>query len=340
MRTILQSFIGLAIVSLAACSTPIVQNPPTKEEPAQSTSQRSSKSSTTSSLSSESQSLPPDMRETKNVTYRGIVQPSGISIYMQGTHRLALSDGRFILLESENIDLNGYVGEEVDISGAIRPTVEAGGQIMRVEEAELIIKEESSSSPLSENEASEDNVETTGQEEAVKTFSSSSPTMQKPFSSSSIAPKPSSASSSSSSSSSEEAQTSSTSPEMEAVIAAMAKEDFTAENWTQEYCSGHIGFCFPVHRNWWYKSFGATTNFLWHLEVSNAPVLNLGDGPIVINLVRGPLPGADLSVNVEGNTALGLHQWTANQHFEISADKRLQAAITYIVKNLKTYEGE
>lgn len=330
MRTILRSFIGLAIMSLAACSTPIVQNPPAKEEPAQSTSQRSSKSSATSSLSSQSQSPPSDMRETKNVTYRGIVQPSGISIFMQGTHRLVLSDGRFLLLESENIDLNGYVGEEVDISGAIRPTVEAGGQIMRVEEAELIIKEESSSSPLPEDEASQDNVETTGQGEAVKTSSSSS----------SIAPKPSSASSSSSSSSSEEAQTSSISPEMEAVIAAMAKEDFTAENWTQEYCSGHIGFCFPVHRNWWYKSFGATTNFLWHLEVSNAPVLNLGDGPIVINLVRGPLPGADLSVTVEGNTALGLRQWTADQHFEISADKRLQAAITYIVKNLKTYEGE
>lgn len=305
------------------------------------TSSASSVPSASASPPSESQT--PDLtRETRNVTYRGIVQPAGISIYMQGTHRLVLSDGRFLLLESDTLDLNGYVGEEVNLKGSIRPTVEAGGQIMRVEEAELVLKvedpepaerEESSSSVLPE-----DNAQTP--EEAMKTSSSSSSAMQKSVSSSSIAQKPSSTSSSSSSSSSEETQASSTSPEMEAIIAAMAKEDFSAANWTQEYCSGHIGFCFPVHRNWWYKSFGATTSVLWHIEVSNAPVLNLGDGPIVINLIRGPLTSPDLTVSSQGNSVIGFRQWSTDQHFEITADKRLEAAVNYIVKNITTYEGE
>ncbi|MFA7681711.1 MAG: hypothetical protein WCX61_01640, partial [Candidatus Peribacteraceae bacterium] len=80
-------------------------------------------SSIVSSVSSESDLTE---RETKNVTYQGVVQASGISIYQQGTHRLMMPDGRFILLESTDVDLNGYVGEEVEVTGALRPTVEAG----------------------------------------------------------------------------------------------------------------------------------------------------------------------------------------------------------------------
>ena len=325
MKTILRSFIGLALMSLTACSTPIVQSPDTKKEPAQSSSQLSA----TSSLSPESELPSSDMRETKNVTYRGIVQPSGISIFMQGTHRLVLSDGRFILLESDSIDLNGYVGEEVDISGAIRPTVEVGGQIMRAEEATLVVKEETEASSSAEAEPALS--ETTESSAASSTSSSSSVA---------LASSKSSSSSSSSAPSSEAQKSSDISPEMEATVSTMAKEDFSAEQWTQEYCSGHIGFCFPVHRNWWYKSFGATTSVLWHIEVSNGPVLNLGDGPIVINLLRGPLTGPDLTVSPQGNSVIGFRQWSADQHFEISADKRLEAAVAYIMKNLTTYQGE
>ena len=80
----------------------------------------------------------PPIRETKDVQYTGIVRPAGISIYQEGSHRLLLPDGRFILLESKTADLNGYVNEEVDITGALRPTVEAGGMIMRVETISLL----------------------------------------------------------------------------------------------------------------------------------------------------------------------------------------------------------
>ena len=86
----------------------------------------------------EKEKAPSVMRETKNISYDGIVKPAGISIYQQGTHRLSLPNGKFVLLESETVDLNGYVDEHVRIFGALRPTVEAGGMIMRVERMQLL----------------------------------------------------------------------------------------------------------------------------------------------------------------------------------------------------------
>ncbi|MDD4627957.1 MAG: hypothetical protein PHE68_01015, partial [Candidatus Peribacteraceae bacterium] len=111
--------------------------------------------------SSSSSSSETSVAETHNVVYSGRVRTAGISIYMEGTHRLELPDGRFILLESTMVDLNGYVGELAEVSGTVRPTVEAGGMIMRVEQIRLLegsssseSTSESSSSPSSEASSS------------------------------------------------------------------------------------------------------------------------------------------------------------------------------------------
>ena len=71
----------------------------------------------------------------------------------------------------------------------------------------------------------------------------------------------------------------------------MAKDDMSAANWSREYCTSHLSFCFPVHKNWWYKSFGATTSYLWHVEISSEEINALGEGPLVVNLVSGSLAG-------------------------------------------------
>ncbi|HCI03946.1 TPA: hypothetical protein DE059_03390, partial [Candidatus Peribacteria bacterium] len=119
----------LGIVSIALVATACAKAPQKKEE------------STTPLVSSTSEEEKAEVRETKNVIYQGVVKPAGISIYQQGSHRLQLETGKFILLESDTVDLNGYVGEHVEMVGAIRPTVEEGGMIMRVESAKLIIDE-------------------------------------------------------------------------------------------------------------------------------------------------------------------------------------------------------
>ena len=126
--------------------------------------------------------------------------------------------------------------------------------------------------------------------------------------------------------------------EQDAEVATMAKEKFTAEQWTQEYCSTHVSFCFPVHRNWWFKSLGATASSLWHVEVSGEPVENLGDGVLLVNLVQGDIAAsgaADREVRMHGNFAVGYRSFSENRHFEISAPMDLKGAVQYMTENLR-----
>ncbi len=118
---------ALSLIALSACSfggTPSDQN---------------------SSVSSEAVSSS-DVQETRNVSYQGTVEKQGVSIFMEGTHRLRLADGRFILMESEVVDLGTYIGQKAEVFGAVRPTVEQGGLIMRVERVTSLEVSSSSSS--------------------------------------------------------------------------------------------------------------------------------------------------------------------------------------------------
>lgn len=73
---------------------------------------------------------------TSNVSYTGVVQELGVSIYQQGTHKLVLDDGRFIVLQSADtsLRLSDYIGKRVEVKGSVQPTTEAGGTIMTVEQ--------------------------------------------------------------------------------------------------------------------------------------------------------------------------------------------------------------
>lgn len=118
----------------------------------------------------------------------------------------------------------------------------------------------------------------------------------------------------------------------------MAEEEFTLEQWTQEYCSTHVGFCVPIHRNWWFKSFGATASSLWHVEVSDTPVENLGDGVLLVNLVQGDLAlsgATDREVRMHGNFAVGYRGFSEKRHFEISAPIELKEAVQHMTEHLK-----
>ncbi|OGJ57279.1 hypothetical protein A3H22_00755 [Candidatus Peribacteria bacterium RIFCSPLOWO2_12_FULL_55_15] len=262
-------------------------------------------------------------QETGNVSYRGVLEPLGISLYMQGTHRLALKDDRFVLLEGPAVDLNVYLGEEVEVFGAARPAVEAGGVIMRVERIHrTTIRLEASSAVSDISSAIPSSI----------SFVASLPSSWSSLSSSSISPLSSRSVSSSFASSMQNAF------EQDAKVAMMAKEKFTAEQWTQEYCSPNVGFCVPIHRNWWFKSFGATASSLWHVEVSGELVENLGDGVLLVNLVQGDIAtsgATDREVRMHGNFAVGYRNWTENRYFEISAPMDMKDAVQYMTDNLK-----
>lgn len=284
-------------------------------------SQADTQGDSDSSSSASSRRSVSSVRETNNVSYQGIVRPAGISIFMEGTHRLELDTEKFILLESDSIDLNGYVGESVQVFGSIRPTAESDAVIMTVTDISL---QHSSAESISSDESSDDS--STSSESSVSSEESSE---------SSTTTSESAASSSDSLPAYSEA--------FDARIAAMASEDVTPARWTQLYCTSHIGFCIPVHKNWWFQSFGATSTDFWHVEMNNEPLDTIHDGPIAVRLVPGTVASVgaeDGQVLTKGNTVTGYRSWTDGRHFEIVGDVRLESSIRYITDSLQVYTEE
>lgn len=107
--------------------------------------------------------------------------------------------------------------------------------------------------------------------------------------------------------------------------------------WTQRYCSTHVGFCVPIHKNWWFLSFGATSGFLWHVEVGAQEIHNMGEGPISINLVSGA--GADGTVRVEGDTVIGVRAFDGARHIEIRAPLSLETAVRFMTQGVTLTAG-
>lgn len=288
----------------------------------------SESSASSSAVSSE------DIPETHNVTYRGTVEELGATMYMQGSHALSLGDGRMLILESSAVELETYVGHEVEVFGSLRPTVEAGGIIMRVER----ITDFSSSSASAQPSVS--SARSSSVSSAMKSIAPS--VASAATSRSSVLPTVSSTRSSTVSSAAPGSTPSANGDAaMEARIAMMSKQDMADRNWTQQYCSDHVAFCVPVHRNWWFVSFGNTTRTLWHVEVSPEDFETMGSGPITVDLIGGDLSGhSDGDVTVSGGVATGYRSWTQGRHIEIRADARLEAAVRYMTQNLRTTESE
>ncbi len=273
-----------------------------------------------SSSSSES-----SVQETRNVSYTGQLEKLGASMYLQGTHQLLLEDGKTVILESALLTLDDYAGMQVVVFGAVRPTEETGGIIMRVEAVTILSSSSSSSSEESSSSS----------ELSSSSSSFSSSRSSTPASKSSIAAVSSKASVAASS------VAAGVSADVDAQVKAMAKDDMSAAKWSQQYCTSHIGFCVPIQKNWWFTSFGTTGSSLWHVEVSNKEIAGLGDGPIVINLMTGSLESTgktDNSVSENGGFVVAYRAWKDNTHFEISAPAALKSAVTFMAQSLTSYQ--
>ncbi|MDD3896752.1 MAG: hypothetical protein PHU04_02830 [Candidatus Peribacteraceae bacterium] len=320
---------------LVACS-PLGNTPPSEEE--------QSPSPANGGETAQEDSAP---RETPNVTYKGIVQPAGISIYQQGSHRLVLDDNRFILLESAQVDLNGYVGESVEAFGSIRPTVEEGGIIMSVENIRLEaqdVEEDSEAEEASVSEESTQGDENDGGDSVEEETSEDLLVEEEEADTSSIPTETDTTDEPENGLLDSDVNEPTVLPlsadKLESVI-AMSKDSYSPERWTQQYCTGHIGFCMPVHKNWWYKSFGNTTTNLWQVELRNMPIEQIGDGVITVKLVSGTaasVDATDVQVRVQGDQVTGYRSWEGGTHFEIVADARLVEAVTYITEHVTPYQ--
>lgn len=285
--------------------------------------------------------------ETKNVYYRGIIQPSGINIYQQGTHKLSLPDGRFILLESDTVDLNGYVGEEVEIFGALRPTVEGGGTIMRVERAAAVIEEaeeetdaEIADEPASSAKNEEKDVleqETEEPEEEIAPDTKEETAEESPEKE--IPPQVDKIEEEEEAKLPDETEIKvidKNSEEYKALVETMSKQDYSADNWNQEYCSKHIRFCIPIHKYFWYRSFGATEKALWHVEFGTKEIENLGDGPLVLEL----LVGVEGQEPAKEGMATATSKWDDKSFFFIYGPSEISDAVNYMAGQIKSYNPD
>jgi hypothetical protein len=358
MRTRALPAFFVSVLILAACT--------------QSGTPEGTASSSSSSLESSESSVAPI---TRNVSYMGTVEDLGVTIYQEGTHKLSLESGQFILLSSTdaNLNLNAYLGKKVEVRGSVQATVEAGGTLMRVEEITILEAGRSSSVASSKKfcggiagfqcGAGEECVDDPSDScdpmnggadcggMCVTASSSSAPVAE----ASSVSSVTSSVQSTVKSSSSKAAVSSIssvqssvasspstvTSGALESQIALMAKQDYaTPSLWTQQYCTSHVAFCIPVHKNWYFKSFGATTSNQWHVEFAMMDITELGQGPIVMNLIGGTsasMSATDGAVQTRGSEVIGFRDWRDGTHFEIIADARLKAAVQYMLDHITSY---
>lgn len=122
----------------------------------------------------------------------------------------------------------------------------------------------------------------------------------------------------------------------------MAKQTYDQDGlWTQKYCTSHVAFCIPVHKNWYFKSFGATTTNMWHVEFSMADIEALNMGPIFMNLSQGSSASMNAEsgqIRTQGSDVVGFLDWRDGTHFEIIADARLKAAVQYMLAHVTPYE--
>ncbi len=237
------------------------------------------------------------------VTYQGQVQEAGISIYQEGTHRLVLPDGSFVLLQSSVLDLNAFLGQTVEVRGLERSTVEAGGLIVDVESASVAGASSTESASSAEFLSSA----------AVSAMPVPPPPAPVPAAESS-APAPTG--------------------ELSGPAAAMAKARVDATTMTQQYCSGRAGFCVPIHRNGWWNAFGATGEAQWHVEVSTEEITELGQGPLAVDVLPASAgAAADGQVTVQGGRAVGYRSWEGKV-IRISAPAELQTMAQYMLQNI------
>lgn len=274
-------------------------------------------------------------------TGEGIIQRITVGTYPVGTHALLRDDGSLVaLLLSSSVRLDDYVDSQVRVTGLAEPSSEPGVSLVTVEVVEAVSASSSveSSSASSESSSMQSSAEATTSSSVSSSSSvvSSAPVVSSKSSSSVVvSSKVSSATvvSSSVSSSTPVAQVSSSS--VDPKLAAMQRSTVGSELFVSQYCTVNGGFCIPMHKKWYFTSFQRQAGTLWHVEIGPQEINALGEGLIVVDLIKGPLPAdsADQTAVVSGNDVLVYKAWKEN-HLVVKAPVTLQSQAEYIAKNV------
>lgn len=282
--------------------------------------------------SSSSSSSQETLSRFTDVSLQGML---GLQAGSTSVYELRTPGGSTFTLAAGTTNVSDYDGKEVQIAGSLEESLDGSVRLLTVKEITEVVSDVSSSSESS----SESSMIASSAMSSVISSAVSSALSSK----ASSAPKSSAASSAAVSSvavSSTGAGSTVQSPEWLARMKKMAKPR-GAETWTQQYCSSHIGVCFPVRSDYWYRSFGAAADTLWHVELNSEDIVNLGDGPLVVDLVSGRLEGelSDGLVRESDGSVFGYRSWTGNRYFRVSAPSELRASVETITKGIAPYEA-
>jgi hypothetical protein len=270
-------------------------------------------------------------------TGEGIIQRIAVGTYPVGTHALLRDDGSLVaLLLSSSVRLDDYVDNQVRVTGLAEPSSEPGVSLVTVAVVEAVSAssslESSSASSESSSMQSSAEVATSSSVSSSSSLVSSAPVVSSK-SSSSVVVSSKTVVSSSVSSSTPVVQVSSSS--VDPKLAAMQRSTVGSELFVSQYCTVNGGFCIPMHKKWYFTSFQRQAGTLWHVEIGPQEINALGEGLIVVDLIKGPLPAdsADQTAVVSGNDVLVYKAWKEN-HLVVKAPVTLQSQAEYIAKNV------
>lgn len=265
----------------------------------------------------------------------GMVQRMSVGTYQQGTHLLVRDNGAVTaLLQSATIRLDDHLDQRVIVTGVQEPEGDSGVVLVAVTDVQVLPELSSSESSASSATSSESSVALSSSSSVASSAAVSSSAVSVAKSSSSLSSKSSVAavvSSAPVSSSVMATSTSSADPK----LTSMQKNSVGADLFKSQYCTVNGGFCLPIHKNWFFTSFQRQAGTLWHVEIGPQEIAAMGEGLIIIDLVKGPLPAdqLDQTAVVSGEYVTAYRAWKDN-HLVVKAPASLQASAEYIVKSV------
>lgn len=260
--------------------------------------------------------------ESYGASFQGVLHPSPDADY-----QLITDIGKIVYITTGS-DLAKYLKQKVEISGTV--TGEQNS-ILNVALNSVTTLENLADATIGDVANDENSAEEEGEEEDIETEDTPEEEDNNPNEEEVVISSSTLSVSSSSSIALDEDFIEDAPKSKQQATMLMASESLTADQWTFTYCTHHFdGFCIPIHKNWWYKAFGATSDSLFHIEIGEQELLELGDGIISVDLLK---QGQDKDLDARYPRV----PWGGNKFiFVVSGPQELQEAMQYIADSISS----
>ena len=99
------------------------------------------------------------------------------------------------------------------------------------------------------------------------------------------------------------------------------------------YSNKYMEYSLIYPKHWWYKSFGAQDNSLWHTEFSEKEIENMGDGIIMVDVKHGARGNV---VETQGDKVVVLYPRDDTSHYQLTGPKDLENELKSMAVSIKS----